>query len=564
MNNIYPQEIKKQLGDKRGKVKKSILNTEKLDSKENKTKEILEHEKKYRTLFDKMLSGFTLCRLLTDKEGNPIDYIFLEVNRAFEKINSMKKEEVINKKVSEVFGFKDIPDLEKYAQVALQGKKKVFETHIPKYGKYFKVASYSPKKGYFVTIFEDITRQKKAEEKIRELNKKLNLLLEQRTKELIKEQHYINYLLENSPDFQLTLNAQGKIIDINKACEKVLGKSKKEVIGKAIHKYLPKKKIKYIIQKVLNKKQVRNIEITINTPKKKPLIYDLSGAIFIDLQGKVGIYLSGRDVTKRRKLQQELKELNQNLEKKVIERTKELKKTQNQLIQSEKLSVIGQLAAGVAHEIRNPLAIISLAIQHLEKRCYDDFQKNKLELAQENINRINKIIQGLLTFSRPYTFNFNCENINVIIERLRPILENLHPGNIENIKIIKKYNPKLPKAWVDSHHLEQVFLNLALNAIEAMKYNGELYISTNYDPEQEKIEIKFKDTGYGIAEENFKKIFHPFFTTRKDGTGLGLSICQMIINEHKGNISAESILGKGTTFTILLPLDRRKGRRIND
>ena len=189
MNNIYPQEIKKQLGDKRGKVKRSILNTEKLKNRENMTMEKdLKWEKRYRELFDKMLNGFALCKLLTDKEGNPVDYIFLEVNRAFEKINSMKKEEVINKKVSEVFGFKLVPDLEKYAQVALQGKEKVFETYIPRHGKYFKVVSYSPRKGYFVTIFEDITRQKKAEEKIQELNKKLSLLLEQRTKELIKDQ----------------------------------------------------------------------------------------------------------------------------------------------------------------------------------------------------------------------------------------------------------------------------------------------------------------------------------------------------------------------------------------
>jgi len=546
-------------------VKRSILNTEKLKNKENEAKKkALDYEKRYRVLFDKMLNGFALCKLLTDKEGNPVDYIFLEVNRAFEKINSMKKEEVINKKISEVFKFKDIPDLEKYAQVALQGKKKFFETHIPRYGKYFKVASYSPKKGYFVTIFEDITQRRIAEQKIQELNEKLNLLLEQWTRELIKEQNYTNYLLENSPDFQVTLNTKGKIIGANRACEEILRKKKEELIGSSIYRYLPKEEIKKIIGKVLNEKQVKNFEVTINISEKEPLIFDFSGAIFIDLQRKTGVYLSGRDISERRKLQQELKELNQNLEKKVIERTKELKKTQNQLIQSEKLSIIGQLAAGVAHEIRNPLTTMSLAIEHLEKKCYGDFQKNKLKVVQKNIIRINKIIQGLLTFSRPYSFNFTCENVNVIVERLEPILEELHPRNIKDIKIIKKYNSKLPEVWVDSDHLEQVFLNLALNAIEAMGYNGELYISTSYDPKQKKIKIKFKDTGCGIAEENLKKIFHPFFTTRKDGTGLGLSICQMIINEHKGNISAESRLGEGTTFTILLPLDRRRGRQIND
>jgi len=526
------------------------------DIKENKAKKkALDYKKRYRTIFDKMLNGFALCKLLTDKEGNPIDYIFLEVNRAFEKINFIKKEEVINKKVSEVFGYKDIPDLEKYAQVALQGKNKLFETHIPRYGRYFKVASYSPRKGFFVTIFEDITRQKIAEEKIQELSKKLNLLLEQRTKELIREQNYINYLLENSPDFQLTLNTQGKIIGINKAGEKVLGKSKKEVVGRAIHEYLPKKKIKNIIRKALNNKQVSNIEIIINMPRKKSLIYDLSGAIFVDLQGEIGIYLSGRDITKRRKLQQELKEINQNLEKEVIKRTRELKRTQEQLIQSEKLSIIGQLSAGVAHEIRNPLATMSLSIQHLTKKSSNDFQKEKLQTVKKNIDRINEIVQGLLNFSRPSSNDFAYKNINDILHKLEPTLESIYQ---KNIKINKNYNITIPKLWVNSNRLEQVFVNLTLNAIRAMKEGGELNITTDYDLKRKGILIKFEDTGCGIADDNFDKIFHPFFTTHTDGTGLGLSVCQMIANEHKGNIQVESKIGKGTVFTVFLPIERRK------
>jgi len=283
-------------------VKKNILETEKLYNKENKAKEkALEYEKRYRALFDKMLNGFALCRLLTDKGGNPIDYIFLKVNRAFEKINSMKKEEVINKKVSEVFGFKDIPDLEKYAQVALEGKTKAFETYIPRVNKYFKVSSYSPRREYFVTIFEDITQHKKAEEKIRELNKKLNLSLKERNRELIKEQNYTNYLLENSPDFQVILNTKGKIIGANRACEEILRKKKEELIGSSIYRYLPQEEIKKIIGKVLNEKQVKNFEVTINISEKEPLIFDFSGAVFIDLQRKTGVYLSGRDITERRK-----------------------------------------------------------------------------------------------------------------------------------------------------------------------------------------------------------------------------------------------------------------------
>ena len=540
-------------------MKKNISEIEKLDNKENKAKEkALEYKKRYLTLFDKMLNGFALCKLLTDKGGNPIDYIFLEVNRAFEKINSMNKEEVINKKVSEVFGFKVIPDLEKYFQVALQGKKKVFETYIPRYDKYFKVVSYSPRRGYFVTIFEDITQRKKAEENIRELNKKLNLSLEERNRELIKEQNYTNYLLENSPDVQVTLNTKGKIVEANRACEEILGKNKKELIGSSIYKDLPEDKIKKVIDRVLKEKQVRDIEITINVPEKEPLIYDFSGVVYTNFRGKLtSIYLSGRDITERKKLQRNLIELSENLEKKVMERTKELKEARGQLIQSEKLSIIGELAAGVAHEVRNPLATISLIAQHLEKKVTDNYQIEKLKAIQRNIDRIDKIFYGLLNFSHPPRSNFAYHNVNEILDRLS-FLENL---SSENIKIIKKYETKLPQAWFNSDRLEQVFLNLIFNAMRAMKNGGKLYITTSFDSTRKGIIIKFEDTGAGISEENLKKIFNPFFTTYQEGTGLGLSICQNIINEHKGNISVESKLGKGTAFTIFLPLEKRKEKK---
>ena len=383
-------------------------------------------------------------------------------------------------------------------------------------------------------------------------------MLEQRTKELIKEQNYTNYLLENSPDVQVTLDTKGKIVDANRACEEILGKNKKELIGSSIYKYLPEDKIKKVIDKVLNEKQERDIEITINVPEKDPLIYDFSGAVYTDLQGKTGIYLSGRDITERRKLQQNLMELSENLEKKVMERTKELKEAQDQLIQSEKLSITRELAASVAHEVKNPLAIISLIVQHLESKYADNYTIEKLKAIQKNINRIDKTIYGLLNFSRPSRSNFDYHSINEILERLEPILKHFLP---ENIKIIKRYDSKLPQGWFDSACLEQVFLNLISNAIQAMKKGGELYITTSFDSTRKGIIIKFEDTGAGISEENLKKIFNSFFTTSKEGTGLGLSICQNIINEHKGNISVESKLGKGTAFTIFLPLEKRKEKK---
>ena len=540
-------------------MERKILNTEKLDNKEIVVKKkVLQCEKRYSELFDKMLNGFALCKLLTNKIGNPVDYIFLEINKAFEKINSMKKEEVINKKVSEVFGFKVIPDLEKYAQIALQGKKKVFETYIPRYNKYFKISSYSPKKGYFITIFEEITQRKKAEGKIQELNEELNLLLKQRTKELIKEQNYTNYLLEFSPDFQITIDCTGKIMGVNQAFEEIAGKKREKLIGSFIYEFIPKEVIKKVRNKIFKEKKLKNIEITINIPKKEPLVCDFSGAIFANIEGEDGIYLSGRDITERRRFRQNLKELSENLEKKVMERTKELRESQDQLIQSEKLSIIGELAMGVAHEVRNPLATIKLIAQHLERKCADNAQIEKLKTIQRNINRIDKIVYDLLNISRPSRSNYAYHNVNKVLDRMGLILKNF-PS--ENIRIIKKYETELPQTWFNSDLLEQVFFNLISNAMRAMKNGGELYITTSFDSIRKGIIIKFEDTGVGISEGNLKNIFTPFFTTYKEGTGLGLSICQNIINEHKGNISVESKLGKGTIFTIFLPLEKRKEKK---
>jgi len=373
-----------------------------------------------------------------------------------------------------------------------------------------------------------------------------------------EKQNYIKYLLDYSPDFQIILDGEGKIIRVNQAFEKMIGKKKGELIGSFIYEFIPEEIIKKLRGQNIKKKRVENIEINVSRPGREPLLCDFSGVVFTSKEGETIIYLSGRDMTERRKLQQNLMELNESLEKKVIKKTKELRKVQFQLMQSEKLSIIGELVTSVAHEVRNPLATISLIVQHLENKSADNYQIEKLKAIQRNINRIDKIVFGLLNFSHPSRFNFDYYNVNEILERLEPILNHFLP---ENIKIIKRYDSKLPQGWFDSACLEQVFLNLISNAIQAMKKGGELYITTSFDPVQKGIIIKFKDTGVGIPEGNIKKIFTPFFTTFKKGTGLGLSICRNIIKDHKGTISVESKSGKGTIFNIYFPLEKRKEKR---
>jgi len=373
-----------------------------------------------------------------------------------------------------------------------------------------------------------------------------------------EKKNYIKYLLDYSPDFQIILDGEGKIIRVNQAFEKMIGKKKGKLIGSFIYEFIPEEIIKKLRGQNIKKKRVENIEINVSRPGREPLLCDFSGVVFTSKEGETIIYLSGRDMTERRKLQQNLMELNGSLEKKVIKKTKELRKVQFQLMQSEKLSIIGELVTSVAHEVKNPLATISLIVQHLENKSADNYQIEKLKAIQRNINRIDKIIFGLLNFSHPSRFNFDYCNVNEILERLEPILNHFLP---DNIKIIKRYDSKLPQGWFDSACLEQVFLNLISNAIQAMKKGGELYITTSFDPVQKGIIIKFKDTGVGIPEGNIKKIFTPFFTTFKEGTGLGLSICRNIIKDHKGTISVESKSGKGAIFNIYLPLEKRKEKR---
>jgi len=345
-----------------------------------------------------------------------------------------------------------------------------------------------------------------------------------------EKQDYIKYLLDYSPDFQIILDGEGKIRRVNQAFEEITGKKKEELIGSFIYEFIPEEIIKKLRDKIIKEKRVQNMEINVNRPGRELLIGNFSGVVFTTKEGETIICLSGRDITERRKLQQNLMELNENLEKKVMKKIKELRKVQYQLIQSEKLSLIGELVTGVAHEIRNPLATISLIVQHLESKYADNYPIEKLKAIQRNINRVDKIVYGLLNFSHPPRSNFDYHNINEILERLELILKHFLP---ENIKIIKKYDSKLPQGWFDSDCLEQVFLNLISNAIRAMKDGGELYITTSFDSTRKGIIIKFEDTGVGIPEGNLKKIFKPFFTTYKEGTGLGLSICQNIIKEHK-------------------------------
>ena len=252
--------------------------------------------------------------------------------------------------------------------------------------------------------------------------------------------------------------------------------------------------------------------------------------------------------------------LNITLEKRVEERTKELREKQHQLVQAGKLAAIGQLGAGVAHELNNPIAGIlgytqfMLDIVSKENLKIDEVYtfKKYLQHIENGSRRCKEIVQNLLQFARKSPEEVVSVNVNNVVEDTLSLIE--RQLLVNKIEVIKNLAPDIKQ--VDGNHvqLQQVFTNIIINAQQAMPEGGQLFISTRN--ENGNAAIEFKDTGCGIPEKYKDRIFEPFFTTKMDwkGTGLGLSICYDIIKNHNGNIEVDSRLGKGAVFTIILPV----------
>jgi len=238
------------------------------------------------------------------------------------------------------------------------------------------------------------------------------------------------------------------------------------------------------------------------------------------------------------------------------ERDEKLKEfTRKKFMESERLALIGQLAANVAHELNNPLqGIVTYSHLLLERNSLDDPTRQSLQKIVVQANRSRDIIRGLLDFSRQRKPDKTLCNINNLLKESLSFFEN--QALMHNITVRTQLYNDLPSIVIDPSQVQRVFINMIVNAAEAMNGNGQLSISTTQDKTKDCIEITFSDSGTGISEENLEKIFDPFFTTKETGhgVGLGLAISFGIIKEHGGMISVESELGKGTTFTVRLPI----------
>jgi two-component system NtrC family sensor kinase len=229
----------------------------------------------------------------------------------------------------------------------------------------------------------------------------------------------------------------------------------------------------------------------------------------------------------------------------------DLKKAEERLILAERLSSLGELTAGVAHELRNPLAGIKINTQILSrKKDLPEMEKRLIDSTQEGIEKIQKIVDDMLHFAKPKPSHFKEEEINEVVKKGMAIVQTkLKKGNISPIF---EEGKGLPTVRIDIHQIQQVLINLMLNAMQAMEKGGTLTIRT-FSENEGGVGVEVRDTGVGIPRPHLKKIFDPFFATKSEGTGLGLSISLKILENHRATIEVVSEEGKGSTFSIHFP-----------
>jgi len=349
-------------------------------------------------------------------------------------------------------------------------------------------------------------------------------------------------ILNHSPDLIVTTDVEGRITEFNRGAERLLGFRKNEAMGLRVTMLLDDEKDHGLVAETLERGSLPSRVVRMGRKGGATVDTEAHLCVLKDECGETtGTLWIGRDVT-------------------------ELRATQLQLLQSEKLSTIGEVISGVAHELNNPLSGVLGFSQLLMARHHDGPLARELERINESAQRCHKIVKNLLSFARAQKPERKYLGVNGIIEKTLELRR--YQLRVNNIEVIKELDPALPRTMLDFHHIQQVLLNLINNAQHAMcavpDRPGELRVRTLHANGSIRIEVA--DNGTGVRPEIRDKIFDPFFTTKAEGegTGLGLSVSYGIIREHGGRIRVDSRDGEGSTFVIELPIVREREARADE
>jgi PAS domain S-box-containing protein len=371
-------------------------------------------------------------------------------------------------------------------------------------------------------------QRESARKQVKEYAEHLEEMVKERTTDLRESEEKLRSIFAASPDAITVTDLDGKIIECNESALKMLGyTSKTELMGKNPFELVVAEDDSRVMNlgKTLEKGSLSNVEFTFVTKDGRQFPAEMSASVLRDASRKpVGFVAIFNDITERKRMQQ-------------------------QLIRSERLSTIGEVAGMVGHDLRNPLTGIAGAAYYMKKKLgskLDRKNKEMLELIEDDIHYSNKIINDLLDYSRDIELE--------LVERTPKAMvkDSLKAMTVPKNVYIRDLTKTVPKIMVDDSKMKRTFVNIVKNALDAMPNGGTLTITSLQSDDS--VKFSFSDTGMGIGKETMSKLWTPLFTTKAKGMGFGLAISKRIVERHGGSIAVESTFGKGTTFTITIPL----------
>ncbi len=492
----------------------------------------LEFEQRFKIIFDSANDGIMLADAETKK--------FSLGNKAMCSMLGFGPEEIKTLGVIDIHPEKDLPRVMNQFE-RMQLREIAVAENLPVKRKdgsvFYADISANPVtlggKSFHVAIFRDITERKQAEERIRE-----------------SEARYRS-IFEHVDDIIYLLNPDGTFRSLNPAFEKITGWTTKEWIGRPFAPIVHPDDYPYasdIFRKSLAGESSPSFELRLVRKSGEYFEADLCIALGSDgTSCTVGI---ARDVSKRKRAEAEINKLNEELEARVQERTKQLEDAQEELVRKEKLAILGRISGSIGHELRNPLGVMSNAVYFLKMVLAeaDETVGEYLDIIKKEIDNSLRIITDLLDFARTKPPQLKTVHARALID------ESLGGCTIpENVELQIAVPSALPPLRVDPAQMGQVLQNLITNGIQAMPAGGTLTIRGELDSEGT-VRLEIIDTGEGISPENMKKLFQPLFTTKAKGIGLGLVVCRNLTEANGGRIEVASEPGQGTTFAVVLPI----------
>ncbi|WP_404449500.1 PAS domain S-box protein [Sutcliffiella horikoshii] len=468
--------------------------------KRNMELQLKKSEERFREMFQHALDAI----VLVDNNGH-IKRANPAASRAFE----LPLDDLVKTKLHEFVPKNDKRVFSIVKQFGARGEiREELEFHMPNGQK--KLLEFTANKGiidgFNMIIFRNVSERRKMEKDLRESEQKFRKIF------------------NNAMDGILLWDNKCNIIDANPNASKILGLSKEELMNNLLHWYIQSDQLAEIQQKW----------------KECPETEELSGEVC--LEGACGAHIIEYSAKKN---------VIEGLHMTIFRNITEKREMEDQLRKSDTLTVVGELAAGIAHEIRNPMTALKGFIQLLQNSMKEDQYAMYFDVITSELKRIESIITEFLVLAKPQAISYQRKNVTVIMKETLDLLS--AQASLENVQFTTSIEEGLPDIYCEPNQLKQVFINILKNAIEVMAKGGTVSVDLE-KVEEEQVLISIKDEGTGIPEDKLKKLGEPFYTTKERGTGLGLMVSYKIVEEHNGTIEVSSELGKGTTFHIRLPI----------